>query len=405
MTQQVYESVKADAALWERQLVVLRHIVRGRWDKLRDMSLDQLGDDDSFCRFVFGQHLHLFVFGRITASGHEDLFPLRWLAELRTEVTRFEPARRQLRSRLAEMAAGLASAGVDFRILKGVPFAKKYLGDINLRRSTDIDLLVRERDIDRTLGILYALGYRDTSGFVRMTANGPAIKRDLVKPKHEMDLELDGIRIDLHWRLRTAPGYRWRDAQIWAAKQEVCVEGVNYPVLSDEYALVLLLVSIAHDIARGGCRLKHLLDLYQLLLYSEQNIAWPEFLERRRSENNLRIAVNVLHMVVRLWEAEQELPSLAAALAPHASLQSTAFDESRTLDLIRAPRSGIENKLWFAEVYGVRLRRDLAWMIVQTIPHPKRWPIVIVRFIQFASKQIARTTKHALARVRALAPK
>jgi hypothetical protein len=110
-------------------------------------------------------------------------------------------------------------------------------------------------------------------------------------------------------------------------------------------------------------------------------------------------------MVVRLWEAEQELPSLAAALAPYASLQSTAFDESRTLDLIRAPRSGIENKLWFAEVYGVRLRRDLAWMIVQTIPHPKRWPIVIVRFIQFASKQIARTTKHALARVRALAPK
>jgi hypothetical protein len=400
MTQHIYESVKADAAVWERQLAVLRHIVRSRWDNLRDMALHQLGDDDAFCRFVFGQHLHLFVFGRITSTGHENLFPQRWLAELGAEVARFDSARRRLRSRLAEMAAALASAGVDFRILKGVPFAKKYLGNINLRRSTDIDLLIHERDIDRTLGILYAVGYRDTSGFVRVTANGPAIKRDLVKPKHEMDLELDGIRIDLHWRLRTAPGYRWRDAQIWFEKQQVCIDGVNYPVLSDEYALVLLLVSIAHDIARGGCRLKHLLDLYQLLLHTETNINWPEFLERRRSENNLRIAVNVLHMAVRLWEAEQDFPSLAAALAPYASLQSTAFDESRTLDLIRSPRSGIENKLWFAEVYGVRLRRDMAWMIVQTIPHPKRWPIVIVRFIQFGSKRIARTANGVLARFR-----
>lgn len=373
---------------WDRHLVIMRHIVRRQWSHLKEMSLHQYAKDDSFCHFALEQHLANFIVRQLGLAEQTSLLPGEWTQPLVAAVMLRQDARERLKAKLREIHVALSAAGLAYRVLKGIPFAQRYFGDPALRRSADIDLLVQEHELNRVLSVLYDLGYSATTPQVRITSNGPTVPEITVHREHELTITHEQIEVDLHWRLRTAPAYHWRESEIWGQRDVVDVDGVSYPVLTDEYALVLLLVSSAHDIARGGCRLKHFLDMHQLLSCGQVRLDWPIFLKHREAESTLGIAVNMLRMVLDVWANGDELPDLRSALEPYAALQSRRNGTARTIELIRSPRGGVENKLWFAEVYGIRWMRDAAWILRRSIPHPARWPGACLQVARFVNKSI-----------------
>jgi len=285
---------------------------------------------------------------------------------------------------MAEVVDAFAGAGLACRVLKGPPFAQRYYGDPSLRRSVDIDLLVREEDAHRAIRVLLGLGYAARARRLVRTPDGPAIRRHRLRTDHGLALTRDGFPLDLHWRLRTAPAYRIREDDLWANAQRVRVHDVTSDVLSDEYALVLLLLSIAHDIGRCGCRLKHLLDVYQLLRARSATLDWPRFLEKRREENVLKISVNVLAIVLDVFACRDGMPHLVRALGPHAPL---LVDED-SLRLVHGSGDGIGNAIWFTKVYPVSWARDAAWWLDRSVPHPGRVFVSLYRAMRFGVRSI-----------------
>ena len=232
-------------------------------------------------------------------------------------------------------------------MLKGLPFGARYYGDPALRRQVDVDLLVKERDAHRALRTMLGLGYGVRARRLARSPDGPV------------------LRID-------------EDA-LWARSHAVHAGGVDCPVLDDEFALVLLLLSIAHDLGRGGCRLKHLFDVWHLL-----RLAPPDgdaFLARRAAEGTLGPCANALLVVLGALDAESEFPALRDAL-DRAEFPRAGDDPVALLH--RRPGS-TANAMWFARAYGVRWIRDGVWWIDRNLPHPARLPLALVRAGKFAA--------------------
>jgi hypothetical protein len=359
----------------ERHLDVVRHVAHGRWDALRAMRPDGGGED--FALYAARHHVAHYVLAR----GGPAL-PPAWLGPLRAEVARRGEREARVPAVMAEAVGALKGAGVGCLVLKGLPFAERYYGGAALRRTLDVDLLVREADADPALRALLALGWRAPPRRLVRTPDGPAIRRHRLRTEHALPLARGDVPVDLHWRLRTAPAYRIREDDVWAGARRVRAAGVDCDVPSDEYALVLLLLSIAHDLGRCRCRLKHLLDARQLVRAAD--LDWPRFLAKRAEENVLGIAVNALGIVLDVLDCRDEAPRLAEALRPHAPLRVPA---DAVALLQRAP-GGVENAFWFARVYPIAWGRDALWWIDRNLSHPGRLPISLYRGLRFGVRSI-----------------
>jgi hypothetical protein len=130
-------------------------------------------------------------------------------------------------------------AGIVFVILKGEPLAKMLFDDATLRYSSDIDLLVRPRDIDPTLDRLFAEGWHTLpdSSFDAWCNNQRMLKHD----DHPATLEV-------HWRIAYP--------DVPAPHADICLrhrttiqldDGAELPTLDIPWTLIQLCYNFHHD--------------------------------------------------------------------------------------------------------------------------------------------------------------
>lgn len=307
----------------------------------------------AFVRYAAREQIAPWLLGRAAA-----LLPPAVVEGLRAEADRRSDRRDRIPAALSEALVALGRAGVRTIVLKGLPFGARLYGDPRLRKSLDIDLLVRLADADRALRALWALGYRAKPRRLRATAEGPSIRRRRLRTEHALALHRDDLPIDLHWRLRTAPAYRIDEADLFRDAQKARVLGIDCETLSDEYALTLLLLSIASDIGRSGCRMKHLLDLLHLLRRLGPGFDWERFFARRARENVLPLCRAVLAVALAVFRAGAEFPALGPAAA-----------EEEAERLVHRPRPHLANARWFLRHYPLSLPRDAIFWIDRKFVH------------------------------------
>jgi hypothetical protein len=101
-----------------------------------------------------------------------------------------------LASALIHLVGQMDSAGVRCIPYKGPVLAAQVYGDLTLRHSGDVDLLVRDGDFDRAEAVLLAAGFR------RARETTPAQRRLLRRSTHEFTFVAEGRPpVELHWRL------------------------------------------------------------------------------------------------------------------------------------------------------------------------------------------------------------
>lgn len=158
-------------------------------------------------------------------------------------------ARESLRLQREFEAAGLPSL-----ILKGAPLSILAYGDLGIKESLDIDLLISCDHALPAITLLRALGYEDRllhldrgqlDGYIRHAKEAPFIDRK------------SGLVVDLHWRLvddRTLlPGL-----DVQGPSQEVVVPGGVLRTLAASELFAYLCV---HGLLHNWARLKWIADL------------------------------------------------------------------------------------------------------------------------------------------------
>lgn len=115
-------------------------------------------DWTSFARKAIGHGLPGLV-GHILARFASDMVPDEILEALGTVIEQTRRRNLALLDELARIVDALARQSIDTIPLKGPAFAVQAYGDLGLRAFNDLDFLVRDRDLHRTVETLKNLGF------------------------------------------------------------------------------------------------------------------------------------------------------------------------------------------------------------------------------------------------------
>ena len=236
----------------------------------------------------------------------------------------------------------LKTNDVQSLLLKGFYFGVRLYGGITRRPQHDVDMLVQDRDFRRACRALTRAGFVDSSD-------------DL----HSRTYRLGEVKLDLHRCFRRAPAFRVDERVAWDSAIEVRLGSLTVRTLSDEWTLVFLLLSAFEDIGQGTVKLKQLTDIFLWLRAVDAETQWDDFFSRREREALLGVSVNVLALVVTLFESAADCPRLAAALTNRSHLIADPRRDT-ALALVFAPAKDVRNLAWFAKVYPGSLALYLA---------------------------------------------
>ncbi|MGH7789797.1 MAG: nucleotidyltransferase domain-containing protein [Candidatus Binatia bacterium] len=154
---------------------------------------------------------------------------------------------------LALVDGCLRRAGIAYLLVKGPVLTQQVYDSPAQRHYFDLDLVVREADVDAAQTALEGLGYRLWGGD-RYLGFAPANADDLARAtrcmrtalkrfSHELSLVTDDkslLPIDVHWHLMPPGRIRVPAAQLWANATAASVGGVDVQILSPEATLLHL---------------------------------------------------------------------------------------------------------------------------------------------------------------------
>lgn len=148
---------------------------------------------------------------------------------------------------ILEICDFFESESIDYIPLKGAVI-REYYPEPWMRTSCDIDILVREEDIDRAVHAL---------------VEKCAYKTNYKKTYHDVSLYSPfGMHLELHYNIKeNEPKYDGLLTQVWNfSSKEKC----NRYIQSKDFLLFHMIAHAAYHFTRGGCGMRSVIDLWLL---------------------------------------------------------------------------------------------------------------------------------------------
>ena len=249
-----------------------------------------------------------------------DAVPPEALAALRNCFRQNVKRNLRFAQELLHLLDLFAAAGIQAIPFKGPALAWSLYETPGLRRMSDLDLLIPQRDVIRALDLLAANGYR---------RRGPNIGLRFYCDAGQLVLKrADGkFEIDLHWRLAAAHFSPLDAAEFRARLTSVEVAGRPAPAFCPEDLLTFLCV---HGPTHGWTSLAGLCDLARLI--DAGRLDWDAVLSRAARRRMSRI------VSLGLCLAQDPLGS---NLPPEVS--SRIHADARTVALAASLRARLQN--------------------------------------------------------------
>lgn len=162
-----------------------------------------------------------------------------------------------------------------------------------MRTSCDVDVLVKEEDIDRAVNAL---------------CNSLSYKTDGKKEFHDVSLYSEsGIHLELHFNIKeNREELDCLLSRAWEFSDPVRENGYKYK-LTNEFLIFHNIAHMVHHFLHGGCGVRSFIDLYLMELKLEYNKDVLSELCKESSIETFRIAVEKLSRVWLLGEVYDEL--------------------------------------------------------------------------------------------------
>jgi Uncharacterised nucleotidyltransferase len=187
-----------------------------------------------------------------------------------------------LSAELCRLAESFEEHAIDFVPLKGPALSQQLYGDLSLRRSGDLDWLIRPRDVLRVRDILVAKGYRVASPMHWQCDS--AVLRGRESEISMVD-ESRRLSVDLHWRIM--PGYfasPFDYEEVWQSLISTDFCGHAIPLLCPEHLLHLL---CAHGAKHAFERVGWICDVASCVI-AFPNLRWPDVLAASARAGTMR---------------------------------------------------------------------------------------------------------------------
>jgi len=243
--------------------------------------------------------------GHTLARVAPDMVPDDILDAFRATIEQTRRKNRVLFDELARLIEALASDGVDAIPFKGPVLTIQAYGDLGLRAFQDLDLLILDSDMARTITTLTGLGYERKGG--------------LTEAQIEMIQRLQGkdfvyredAEIGVEPNMRFTPAHMALDIDydgLWRHARRTSVNGRTMLTLAPEDDLLALAVHGGKDL---WCKIKWACDV-AALIGSQSKLDWGALAERARAQGCLRIILLAVSLARTYFHAT--VPDAIAAL-------------------------------------------------------------------------------------------
>jgi hypothetical protein len=178
----------------------------------------------------------------------------------------------KLSSELVRIAGILNEQEIRFLSLKGPLLSLALFGDMNIRISKDLDLMIDLADLERTDKLLIESGYRRIMPSEIPTGKSRAI---FFKNNHHYSYMNDlHVNIELHWKFDYLV-FDTAFSRIWEARRTLQVNRTQFYVMNAEEEF---LYYVYHGAGHGWNRLRWLSDVAEMI--DSNNFDWSIIIKR-----------------------------------------------------------------------------------------------------------------------------
>ena len=229
----------------------------------------------------------------INLAAHHHVLPLLAIKIERPDISKTTQLHNlQQLAILKSVATELEKNGLPFFVLKGLPLAQQLYGDIGLRPSSDIDLLIRPSDFKQVHRLLIHIGFQATRPSRKICRGFFLWQKDMTytHPDHPS-------KVDLHWRFDRNPSWNQIDFEaLWQQHETATMSGVTLPVLGKNDNLLYL---CQHGAKHGWSTLKWLQDIVDFC--ETYTIDWPTLWQQAKRKHVTRPLLQALMLIEQLY--------------------------------------------------------------------------------------------------------
>ena len=197
----------------------------------------------------------------------------------------------QLSAEMNEIGKFFAERDIDILFLKGPTIAQDLFGDISLRTSKDLDILIPIEQLENVKCILKELGYEQTT-FIESLFNEWKWRYKDISFYHPQKQ----ILIEVHWRLFYGPKKEPSFEELWDRRKESTITQNPCYFLGKEDLFYYLVI---HGARHGWFRLRWLLDIQQFM---KQPLDWQILYKQFKNYKNIILCGQVIILGSELFE-------------------------------------------------------------------------------------------------------
>jgi Uncharacterised nucleotidyltransferase len=225
-----------------------------------------------------------------------DLVPAQILAPLRARYESQAKDTRRLAEELVRILPVLEAAGIEAVPWKGPALAQRLYGDVFLRESGDLDIMVAGLDVAKAQEVIRSFGYE----FSYLESLGK-LADDVQNRRELLFHRSDGAVLELQWRFASRLACVKNDPERFLRRfEQVCVAGATVRSLPLETYLLILPI---HASKHKWGQLKLICDIAEILNHAE--LDWQYVLQeahdlglRRMIEVGVLLATSLLDAAV-----------------------------------------------------------------------------------------------------------
>jgi len=229
----------------------------------KDQNIFPLEDPEAWKQINWDLFMELSVHHRVypylyrTLKKFNSQIPARVIRQCYDMFTRNTFQMLRFTGEMESIGTLLAQNGIRCLFLKGTVIAKDLYGDVSLRTSCDLDMLVPGESLFQAEALLLKLGYVKDD-YIRTVLNDWKWRHHHFVYVHPAK----GLKVEIHWRLNPAPASEPSFEQLWERRRTSSL--VKQPIyyLGKEDLFLFL---VMHGARHGWSRIRWLLDISRFL--------------------------------------------------------------------------------------------------------------------------------------------
>ena len=262
---------------------ILLSILSGRKDRTFIERLENLSTDAwEFILSESNKHrVSSLVYKKLSLMSNERIILREVIGEMRREYLLNSGRNMLLFSGLRNILAALQGSGIQALALKGAHLADSVYKNRALRPMGDIDLLIRRRDLERSVSVLGKIGFNPSKKF--FIDDEISVHRDIPALHNR-----EGIVLEIHWNLMDPDSpVTIMPEELWERAEHKNVDSMDLLVLSPEDLLIHVCIhaSLHHRFASG---LLHLCDIAEILSNYGTALDWGKIYSIAKKWNATR---------------------------------------------------------------------------------------------------------------------